>query len=199
DDRSIAERLEADDLDSFDAHGAPCRRDGPPGAPAACQGPMTLAHAYHASVDAASALTPPRVRSCYHAGVRWAVLLVLLGVARATPTVEIRAHTQLSLGHVKLTDNGIEVIGHLSDKLTGAGLARQSVRVTVGDETRTVTTDDNGAFAEVFPSEGGTVDVKLGFTGSGRLEKVTPLTVTTDPSQSQIELAILTTVHRPPG
>ena len=68
---------------------------------------------------------PYDIGTCYHLPVRWVwVLLFVAMAAQAAPQVEIRAKTQLSLGHVKLRDNGlIEVTGFLVDKLTGTVLA----------------------------------------------------------------------------
>src|SRR5689334_9600053 len=85
--------------------------------------------------NAAESLCPqtPVPSTCYHVCVRWVVILMIsLGVAQAAPIVEIKAKTQLGLTHVKLRDTGqIEVVGQLVDKLTGEGIAGQTVEVTI--------------------------------------------------------------------
>jgi hypothetical protein len=114
--------------------------------------------------------------------------------AQAAPQVEIRAKTQLSLGHVKLRDNGtIEVTGFLVDKLTGAGIAGEKVTVTIGAHTSYDTTAADGSFAVTLEGEPGPQQVTLAYRGgnNSRIEAADPLTVTTDPAKSQVELAIL--------
>jgi len=123
-----------------------------------------------------------------------------LGVANAGPTVDIRARTQLSIGRVKKGPDGqVEVTGHLNDKLTGDGIANQAVQITVGGETQTAYTADDGSFKTAFAPPPGEVQITLKFEGEKRLEKATPLTITADPEKSQIELSIAKTADDPAG
>jgi hypothetical protein len=165
DDRTIAERLEADDLDSLDAH--------------AC----------------GKVPNPYDICTCYHPGVRWAVVLLLCAaVAQAAPQVEIRAKTQLSFGHVRLRDNGIvEISGKLLDKLTGDGIASQKVLVTLGTQTTWAFTEQDGSFRVAVAGAPGPQQVTLAYRGgpNARLEPADPLTVTTDPARAQVELTIV--------
>ena len=133
--------------------------------------------------------------------MRWAVFFfVALGIANAGPTVEIRAHTQLSIGRVKKGPDGqIEVLGHLNDKLTGDGIANQRVQIVVGGQVETAYTAADGSFKATFAAPVGEVQVTLNYEGGGRLEKAVPLTVTTDPEKSQIDLAIVKTAEDPAG
>jgi len=132
--------------------------------------------------------------TCYHAWVRWVVFICLvMGVAEAGPTVEIRAQTQLSLSGVKKMDDGrVMVTGKLQDKLTGTEIPGESVTVTIGGVSATGTTEGDGSFRIPVPSDGeGQQEVTLTFGGAQRLEKATPLTVKTDPAKMQIELNIV--------
>ncbi|HEY5945071.1 MAG TPA: carboxypeptidase regulatory-like domain-containing protein [Kofleriaceae bacterium] len=133
--------------------------------------------------------------------MRWVVFILLaVGVAQAGPTVEIRAQTQLSLGHVKKRDGGlVEVTGRLQDKLTGEGIGSQQVSVTIGGHTKTVTSQADGSFSIELPAEDGQQEVRLEYGGAQRLEKAPPLTVKTDPAKSQIELAIAKLGDDPAG
>lgn len=133
-------------------------------------------------------------------------MLVLLawGLAHAGPTVEIRAQTQLSLGRVKLLDQDrIEVTGKLTDKLTGEGLGGQRVTVTLGTVPLVATTEADGTFRLVAPRHVPQTDlerqIRLEFTGSSRLDQAPPLTVTTDPTKAQVELAIAQVANDPSG
>ncbi|HEX5061096.1 MAG TPA: carboxypeptidase regulatory-like domain-containing protein [Kofleriaceae bacterium] len=118
-------------------------------------------------------------------------LVVLVQLAEAGPTVEIRAQTQLSLGKVKKRDGGmVEVTGHLNDKLTGTGIAGASVSVSIGNFSNTGTTGEDGSFAIELPGDDGPQEVRLEYQGGRSLEKAVPLTVTTDPAKQQLELEI---------
>lgn len=138
---------------------------------------------------------PYDIGTCYHLPVRWVwVLLFVAMAAQAAPQVEIRAKTQLSLGHVKLRDNGtVEVTGFLVDKLTGAGIEGEKVSVTIGAHTSYDTTAPDGSFTVTLEGEPGPQQVTLAFRGgnNNRIEPADPLTVTTDPAKSQVELAIV--------
>jgi hypothetical protein len=138
---------------------------------------------------------PYDIGTCYHLGVRWVWVLLLVGAAAsAAPTVEIRAKTQLSLGHVKLRDNGtIEVTGFLVDKLTGTGIEGERVYVTIGAHTSYDTTAPDGSFHVTIEGAPGPQQVTLAYRGgtNNRIEPADPLSVTTDPAKSQVELAIV--------
>lgn len=139
--------------------------------------------------------------ACYHVCVRWVVFILLaVGAAHAGPVVEIRAQTQLSLGRVKLSDPGtVEVTGKLHDKLTGEGIANQRVYVTIAGVTRDATTEADGSFSVLVPGEVGPQEVTLSYGGASRLEKATPLKVTTDPAKAQLELSIAKVSDHPEG
>lgn len=138
---------------------------------------------------------PYDIGTCYHLGVRWVwVLLFVATAAQAAPQVEIRAKTQLSLGHVKLRDHGIiEVTGFLLDKLTGDPIKDQHVTVTIGNHTSYDMTAADGSFKVTLEGEPGPQQVTITFRGgpNTRIEPADPLTVTTDPAKSQVELAIV--------
>jgi len=138
---------------------------------------------------------------CYHAWVRWVVLVLLaVGVVHAGPQVEIRARTQLGLGHVKIVADGkIAVSGHLADKLTGTGIPNEKVTVTVNGQAFTVVTDADGSFDTDIPAPPGTLEIQLAYKGGVRLEAADPLTVTTDPRKVDIELSMVKTRDDPAG
>ncbi len=117
-------------------------------------------------------------------------LLLAAGVARAAPQVEIKAQTRLALDKVRLTSDGLaEVAGELVDKLTGEGLANQSVTITVGGQTLTTTTDNAGKFSVRAAVAPGPQKIELAFTGRGPLDRA-ELSATTDPSRAQVGLAL---------
>jgi len=138
---------------------------------------------------------PYDIRTCYHPGVRWAaVLLLCAAAAQAAPQVEIRAKTQLSIGHVRLRDGVvIEVAGQLVDKLTGEGIPSQKVFVTVDGTTTWAFTAQDGSFQVNVAGIAGPVQVTLAYKGgsNSRIEPADPLTITTDPTKAQVELAIV--------
>jgi hypothetical protein len=139
--------------------------------------------------------------TCYHDRVRWVVFILLaLGVAEAGPVVEIRAQTQLSLGHVKKLEGGeVEVTGRLQDKLTGEAIGGERVTVTIAGVQKTATTEADGTFTIQMDAEDGPVEVKLDYAGAHQLEKSPPLTVKTDPAKSQVELTIAKVGDAPTG
>ena len=128
-------------------------------------------------------------------------LVLAFGLAEAGPTVEIRAQTQLSLSGVRKLDNGsVQVLGKLHDKLTGDGIGGQRVTVTIGGQEVSGTTAPDGTFdVEMLPDSDGPVQVTMAFTGAQRLEKATPLMVTTDPAKTQIEISIAKLGDDPAG
>ena len=138
---------------------------------------------------------PYDIGTWYHLGVRWAAVLVLCAAAaQAAPQVEIRAKTQLSFGHVRLRDNGvIEVSGQLVDKLTGEGIPKEKVFITVGSQTTWAFTEQDGSFHVNVAGEPGPQQVTLAYKGgsNSRIEAADPLTITTDPARAQVELAIV--------
>ena len=139
--------------------------------------------------------------ACYTEGVRWAVaLLLLIGTAVAGPQVEIRAHTQLSLTHVKVRDGGmIELVGKLSDKLTGDGIGSERVFITIDGRQEPAFTASDGTFRLVIPAPPGPIEVGLAYRGGARLEKADPVTIKTDPSKQLISLALVKVVDDPKG
>ncbi|HTR49197.1 MAG TPA: carboxypeptidase-like regulatory domain-containing protein [Kofleriaceae bacterium] len=119
------------------------------------------------------------------------VWLALVGVALADPPhVEIKAQTELGLTHVRLRDGEIEVTGRLVDKLTGEGMAGQTVRVTVAGVTRPAETAPDGSFHVSFVGDPGEQRVELAYGGGRAIEPAAPLAVTADPAKGQVELAI---------
>jgi hypothetical protein len=144
-------------------------------------------------------------RPCYHAGVRWvAFIAVVIGLAQgpsaAAPTVEIRARTQLALGRVKLVAPGtVEVLGHLHDKHTGEGIGGERVVITIAGVSQTITTRPDGSFLVRVPAPPGQIAVVLDYPGAARLERADRLTVTTDPTKSQVELVLKKTSDDPAG
>lgn len=139
--------------------------------------------------------------ACYHEGVRWALaLLLVIGTAWAGPQVEIRAHTQLALTHVKVRDGGmLEVTGKLSDKLTGDGIPSERVYVTIGGRQEPAFTSSDGTFRVVVPGPPGPVEVELTYKGGNRLEKADPLSVSMDPTKALITVALVKIVDDPHG
>jgi len=129
------------------------------------------------------------------------VLVLVASLADAGPTVEIRAQTQLSLSGVrKLDTGGVQVLGKLHDKLTGDGIGDQRVTVTIGNQSATGTTEPDGSFVvELIPDADGPVEVTMTFSGSQRVEKAVPLSVTTDPAKMRIELSIAKISDDPAG
>jgi hypothetical protein len=136
-------------------------------------------------------------RPCYHAWVRWVVLVLLaFRLAEAAPQVEIRARTQLSIVKVRVATAGsVEVVGFLRDKLTGQGISNENVVLQIGTVRKLVMTGPDGGFTIIMPAAPGPVAVGLEFKGDDRLEKAEPLTVTTDPSKAQVQLTIATGEH----
>ena len=131
--------------------------------------------------------------TCYHVLVRRvaAIWLALVGVALADPPrVEIKAQTELGLTHVRLRDGEIEVTGRLVDKLTGEGIAGQTVRVTLGGMTLPATTAPDGSFHLAFEGDPGEQRIELAYGGGRAIEPASPLAVTTDPAKAQLELSI---------
>jgi len=129
--------------------------------------------------------------------VRFGVLafaLILVGTsarARAAPTIDIRAKTQLQLESVKLRDEGVaEVAGFLSDRLTGDGLGGQAVSITINGDTVTSTTQPDGRFRANIGVPIGPTKVELGFRGGPLLDASTFDTIT-DPSREQVQLSIV--------
>lgn len=127
--------------------------------------------------------------------MRWALALLLASVvASAAPVVEIRAKTQLSVGHVRLKDDHVvEVTGTLVDKLTGDSIPGQKVYITVGGTQTWATTETDGSFRVQVAGEPGPQQVTLQFRGgaNARIEPADALTLTTDPARSQVELSIV--------
>ncbi len=127
--------------------------------------------------------------------MRWALALLLASaVASAAPVVEIRAKTQLSVGHVRLRDDHVvEVTGTLVDKLTGDGIPGQKVYITVAGTQTWATTEMDGSFRAQVQGEPGSQQVTLQFHGgaNARIEPADTLTITTDPARSQVELSII--------
>jgi hypothetical protein len=136
--------------------------------------------------------------------VRWTALIVpcvVLAVLAATaaadpPRVEIHAQTRLVLDRVRLIgDDQAEIRGQLLDSLTGDGIAGQAVTIQVGGqggqggETAHATTGPDGRFHVTVPVAPGPQAVDLAFRGGGLIEG-SQLRETTDPSRTQVVLAI---------
>lgn len=123
-----------------------------------------------------------------------AFALILVGTsarARAAPTIDIRAKTQLQLESVKLRDEGVaEVAGFLSDRLTGDGLGGQTVSITINGDTVTSTTQPDGRFRANIGVPIGPTKVELGFRG-GPLLDASSFDTITDPSREQVQLSIV--------
>jgi hypothetical protein len=108
----------------------------------------------------------------------------------APPTVEIRAQTKLVLDRVHLiADDLAELRGHLLDSLTGDGIAGQHIKIQVGTQATSATTESDGSFVVRVPIEPGRQDVKLAFRG-GQLLGSTELSQPTDPARAQVALTI---------
>jgi hypothetical protein len=118
----------------------------------------------------------------------------------AGPQVEIRAHTQISLSHVKVRDGGmIELVGKLSDKLTGDGIGSERVYITIDGRQEPAFTASDGTFRVIVPAPPGPIEVGLAYRGGARLEKADPVTIKTDPSKQLISLALVKVVDDPKG
>jgi hypothetical protein len=141
--------------------------------------------------------------SCYHKTVRWQALVLTMLVAAsaiAAPQVDIKARTRLALTRVKARDvDQVEVTGQLVDKLTGEGIAGQTVVVTIGGATESALTQADGTFHAIVAAEPGPVHVELGYAGNRALDAADPLRVDTDPAKQQVELAITKLADDPAG
>ncbi len=139
--------------------------------------------------------------TCYHAWVRWvAVIALASAVAQAGPPVDLRAQSQLSLQHVKrLEDGRVEVTGTLVDKLTGDPLRDQRVTIAIGEEQTSALTAEDGSFRGVLSAEDGQVEIRLSTRTAREIDPAAPLSVTTDPSRSQVELTISKLAETPTG
>jgi hypothetical protein len=115
---------------------------------------------------------------------------------RAAPTIDIKAQTQVVLERVRLLADGeVEVRGALVDRLTGDGLADQTVviRMGAGDDARraTATTGRDGKFvATLADPPAGAQPIELAFAGGALLDRADPFETTTDPARAQVALAL---------
>jgi len=115
----------------------------------------------------------------------------LVQLGGAAPQVEIRAQTRLALEKVKLrADGDVEVTGQLLDKLTSEGIPNQQVIVRIGGEERRPYTESDGRFRATFFVTPGPLPLEMRFSGGQLLEKAAPFAIVTDPSRSQVTLAI---------
>jgi len=134
--------------------------------------------------------------SCYHERVgRHSIVLVTALIAAsavAAPQVEIKARTRLALTKVKLRDaDVVEVSGQLVDKLTGEGIAGQTIGVTVAGQTEPALTQPDGSFHAIVSAQpGGPIHVELSYGGNRTLDAAEPFAADTDPAKQQLELAI---------
>jgi hypothetical protein len=138
--------------------------------------------------------------------VRWLAPLIALAalgaglapgrVSHAARSIDIKAQTQLVLERVRLLDDGqIEVRGALLDRLTGDGLADQTIAVRIGSGddigSGSATTGRDGKFtAIVFGAPGGAQRIELAFAGGGLLDRAEPFVTTTDPARAQVALSL---------
>ena len=129
--------------------------------------------------------------------MRLGVLLIVAGVAMnaipatAAPTIDIRAQTSFQLDHVQLTSEGLaEVSGQLLDKLTGDGIAGQVVDIGLNGSSILATTGPSGRFRVNVAAATGPQQLQLRFGGSALLEAST-LTITVDPSRTQVTLSVV--------
>ena len=89
-----------------------------------------------------------------------------------------------------MRDNGmVEVTGRLVDKLTGDGIEGQRVQVGLGGNHQSVTTAPDGTFRVDLPGSGGPEQVSAMFGGAREIDSA-QVALTTDPSKTQVELAI---------
>jgi hypothetical protein len=123
--------------------------------------------------------------------VRWvAFLLVVSGLARAAPTVDIKAQTQLQLESVRLRGTGdVEVSGKLTDKLTGDGIGGRTITINIGGQLVEATTEPDGRFTVGVVVPPGPQPVQLKFRG-GALLDASELTQVADPSRAPVTLVI---------
>jgi len=133
------------------------------------------------------------------ARIAFLAFLVAARAVNAAPQVEIKGKSQLSLTKVKSREDGVEVTGQLVDKLTNEGLAGQNVRITIGGTVESAMTQPDGTFRVVMPADPGTVKVQLDYNGTRSVDSANPLSVTTDPSKSQVELGITKVSDEPDG
>ncbi|MDX2088219.1 MAG: carboxypeptidase-like regulatory domain-containing protein [Kofleriaceae bacterium] len=129
--------------------------------------------------------------------MRFGVLLIVAVLAvnavpvAAGPTIDIRAQTQLQLEKVQLREEGLaEVSGQLLDKLTGDGIGGQQVRIRLGGETVTATTTPDGKFRTNMAVTAGPQEIHIEFGGAAMMEE-SALTMITDPSRTQVTLAVI--------
>jgi hypothetical protein len=123
--------------------------------------------------------------------VRWvAFLLVVSGLARAAPTVDIKAQTQLQLESVRLRGSGdVEVSGKLTDKLTGDGIGQKTITISIGGQLVEATTEPDGRFTASVVVPPGPQPVQLKFRGGALLDG-SELTQVADPSRAPVTLVI---------
>ncbi|MFT3699595.1 MAG: carboxypeptidase-like regulatory domain-containing protein [Kofleriaceae bacterium] len=127
-------------------------------------------------------------------------ILVAAATLNAAPQVEIKGKSQLSLTKVKSREDGVEITGQLTDKLTNDGLAGQNITVTIDGQTESAMTQPDGSFRVFMPlAASGQIKVELGYTGSRSVDRADRITVTTDPSKQQVELGITKAMDEPTG
>lgn len=127
-------------------------------------------------------------------------IAVAASLVNAAPQVEIKGKSQLSLTKVKSREDGVEITGQLTDKLTNEGLAGQNVSVTIDGQTESAMTQPDGSFRVVMPlATSGQIKVELGYTGSRQVDRADRIAVTTDPSKQQLELGITKAMDEPTG
>jgi hypothetical protein len=130
--------------------------------------------------------------------VRWLAPLIAVALttrALAAPTVEIKAQSQLSLDRVRLIAEGVvEVRGTLADRLTGEGIADQTVVIRIGGDdgsNGTGLTGKDGKFrATLYGVPPGPQQIELGFPGTDLVDRADPLVTATDPARAQVALVV---------
>lgn len=121
----------------------------------------------------------------------------LVASATAAPTLDIRAQTQLVLEKVQRRDTGLaEITGRLVDKLTGDGIADQSVTIVVAGEAVSATTGPDGRFRRVVRVPAGPQAIELSYSGGALIDAASHATIA-DPSRATVALSI--TVDRNDG
>ncbi|HEY4243629.1 MAG TPA: carboxypeptidase-like regulatory domain-containing protein [Kofleriaceae bacterium] len=109
------------------------------------------------------------------------------------PQVQIRAHTQIVIDHVRLMSEGhAEVIGRLVDKVTGDGISGQTVLLDVLGQAIPLSTQPDGTFMMQIELPPGPQHFDLKFPGSALLDP-SDLAQDVDPARAQVTLQITPT------
>lgn len=120
------------------------------------------------------------------------VLALLIGVAHAGPTLEVRGRARLTLERVRRSADGVQVIGRLGDG-DGGGIAGLDVTVRVEGQEVVATTATGGRFVAELSLVDGKYPLEMSFAGASHLDATT-----LGPVEIEVGKATLGLILRPP-